>query len=50
MKNEKLIYLPVMATNLGVNYFAISKYCFMICVFNSVRAIGPLLVMMRKCY
>jgi O-antigen/teichoic acid export membrane protein len=48
------LYLPVMAANLGVNYFGIPKYGFMVCAFSSVMseilAIIPLLILMHKLY
>ncbi|MHB8158337.1 MAG: oligosaccharide flippase family protein, partial [Desulfocucumaceae bacterium] len=49
-----VVYAPVMAANLAVNYFGIPKYGYMICAFSSVLsevlAIIPLLVLMHKWY
>ncbi|MDP2808328.1 MAG: oligosaccharide flippase family protein [bacterium] len=54
MKSLLLLYFPVMAVNIAVNYFGIPKYGFMICtvssVLSEVLAMGPLLVMMWKWY
>jgi O-antigen/teichoic acid export membrane protein len=54
MKSLLLLYFPVMAINIAVNYFGIPKYGFLICavssVLSEVLAMGPLLMMMRKWY
>lgn len=49
-----LLYFPVMAVNLAINYFGIPRYGYMICaassLLNEILVMAPLLIMIKRWY